>query len=514
MKKSGCAWGIGVLVAVGLGGLSGRAVGADLSLGRQILLDRGLQIQSLGFVTSTPAPPTDFSLWSSAHFTTFNSWNDSNSEKTLQWTMPWSRWMKTDGSNPLTNNELTKHLSEMVSLQYGDELNQAAGGLDAGTINTMAATFADWHSQYGNNFLAYTNFGANNAAKSMTPAGLATYMQAAKPDMLMFDAYPRQYVTLSTWYTEMQKYRIAGLGGIDGTGAKPIPYAQYMDWYRGSYTDSQPGESFVRLQEFASWAFGYTFVTGFIYNKTNNVTVYPTMFASDGDSQPTEVFDEVAEANRQSLNLGRTLVRLVSSDVRMIPGTGHTLAPGLAAWAPGAGGNSYITGITPVKQAGGSPSTSYADVIIGYLEPLLDDNSDDPFADGTHFMIVNGASNGAAADKAQWYHLTFDFGGTGFDSLQRLSRDTGEVELVPLTHLTASQYSLDWNLEGGTGDLFRFWNSSVPEPGPVWLAASCAALIVCSTAPGHNRRNPRGNSVDFGRSSELLELCSMKPSVL
>lgn len=68
---------------------------------------------------------TDYSLWASGNFTTFNSWNDDNAEKKLGWTMAWSRWIKTDGSNPLTNNEKTQHLSELVSLQYGDELNQS-----------------------------------------------------------------------------------------------------------------------------------------------------------------------------------------------------------------------------------------------------------------------------------------------------------------------------------------------------------------------------------------------------
>lgn len=31
--------------------------------------------------------------------------------------------------------------------------------------------------------------------------------------------------------------------------------------------------------------------------------------------------------------------------------------------------------------------------------------------------------------------------------------------MVPLTHLGGSHYSLDWSLEGGTGDLFRFWST-------------------------------------------------------
>src|SRR5207249_4490501 len=220
------------------------------------------------------------------------------------------------------------------------------------------------------------------------------------PDMLMFDAYPRQFVTLNTWYAEMQKYRVAGLAGNDGSGQKPIPYAQYLDLYRTSYGASQPDESFVRLQEFASWAFGYTFVTAFVYNKPNNATVFPTMFSSDGDGAPTAVYDSVAEANRQSLNLGPALVRLTSSDIRMIPGTGHALPAGISGWAPGAGGNNYITNITPITGPGGAISTNYGDALIGYFEPLLTDNSAYLFADGTHFMIVNAASTGTATGKA------------------------------------------------------------------------------------------------------------------
>jgi hypothetical protein len=45
-------------------------------------------------------------------------------------------------------------------------------------------------------------------------------------------------------------------------------------------------------------------------------------------------------------------------------------------------------------------------------------------------------------------------------------RITGEVEVIPLTHLTDAQYALDWNLPGGTGDLFRFVNIVTPSlPG-------------------------------------------------
>jgi hypothetical protein len=108
-----------------------------------------------------------------------------------------------------------------------------------------------------------------------------------------------------------------------------------------------------------------------------------------------------------------------------------------------AGGNAAAASIIPIQQPGGGNSSSYNDVFVGYLEPLRAGNDDYPFAGGTHFMIVNGASTGTAVGQAQWYHLAFDFGASGFDSLQKLSRDTGRIEFVPLTHLTGSQYSVD-----------------------------------------------------------------------
>ncbi|HVV01026.1 MAG TPA: hypothetical protein VHH88_06660, partial [Verrucomicrobiae bacterium] len=352
-------WRAIVLIAVAFGSGAKKASGFELSNGRRVMLERGLQIQSLGFISSTPAAPTNFSTWNAAHFTAFNSWNDRNSEKILGWTMPWARWIKTDGGNPLTANETNQHSTELVSLQYGDELNQdGAGTIDPDTMAAMSQAYASWRSLVGTNFLAYSNFGANNASKSMTPYGLAEYMQSTMPDMLMFDAYPRQYVTLSTWYAEMQKYRLAGIAGIDGSGRRPIPYAQYLDLYRGSYSASLPDEAFVRLQEFASWAFGYTFVTAFVYNKPNNVTVYPALFSSDGDSTPTAVLAQLTEANRQSLNLGPALVRLTSSDLRMIPGSANSLPAGIPLWSRGAGGSAFITSIVPITGPGGNTSST------------------------------------------------------------------------------------------------------------------------------------------------------------
>jgi hypothetical protein len=395
-----------------------------------------------------------------------------------------------------------QHANEYLSFRYGDELLDVA---DPARQNDMRTTYDNWNTLYPNT-LAFTNFWGGQ----LDANALKSYMETTRPDMLMFDHYLGLFSTRETWYAEMCKYRTTALAGFDGSGTKPLPYAQYTRAFlRNGYSDPLPGESFVRVQHFASWAFGYTFTSAFVYNTPFNAepgTAYSAMFSTEGDSNPTPVFGYVAETNRQSRNLGPALVRLVSTDIRIIPATYAThqerywdwgwkyrtvddnlaMPEGISEWSRGAGGDNYITGITPLGNDNGV-SHVHGDVLIGYSRPLLASNPGCTFADGLHFMIVNGRgtsesewwdSTGTTAESmAEWYRLTFDFTGSQFDSLVRLSRETGQVELVALNPLGASRYSLDLYLEGGTGDLFRFWDSSnplpsVPEPGALVLTAT------------------------------------------
>jgi hypothetical protein len=462
------------------------AKGFELSHGRQIILNRGLQIQSQVFFT-TPGF-SDVSRWRSANFTTINfQWAAAPS---LLGVMPvgtaWGRWA---GLTTTLSSDERNYVNSFVSMQDNDEQEQTQQVQDA-----EKAFYASWHTTY-QNALIYTNSSVGASGGFTTLAALKQYMQYTQPDMLCFDHYPGFSFSTSkrnTWYSNMQMYRTAGLAGYDDTGTSPIPYAQYLDLYRTSYSGATPSESFVRLQQNASWAFGYSMVSAFIYNTAEPSSgCYSVMFNQPATGQPndsnpnTTVFNYVAETNRQSRNLGPALVRLVSTDIYMKPGSGKSVSgTGLSAWSAHAGNTTsytdYLTGITPYTNStanGGGIDSSYNDILVGYLKPLLANNPGCTFADGLHFMVVNGASQGTAADSSQWYHLTFDFTGSAFDELVRLSRDTGKVEAVPLTCTFDSYYYLDLNLPGGTGDLFTFWNHNnplptIPEPGTAALLAS------------------------------------------
>jgi hypothetical protein len=251
-------------------------------------------------------------------------------------------------------------------------------------------------------------------------------------------------------------------------------------------------EAYIRLEQNASWAFGYSFLAGYHYNDMqwgpNDV---PMLF--DASGAPTEAYDYVKEGNRQSRNLSPSLARMVSTDIRMIPGSyGRKwsggkwvdkplpLPDGISVWSTGTKGGyaDYITGITALGQDGGV-SHVHSDVLVGYFAPLLSNNSNCTFVDGLHFMIVNGGTGDgtvmAASDLAEKYYITFDFLSSGFNSLVRLDRNTGTVKLVTLTHVSDSQFSYELWLDGGTCDLFGFWNSAnplptIPEPGTFVLA--------------------------------------------
>jgi hypothetical protein len=473
------------------------AAGVELSRGRQVLLEKGILLESTVSFNAWSYGITEFadaaSIWRSANFNTFNANATELPDlvKSLQpYGIQWGRWYALDQPNSkYVWNLGSPHMNNFVTFQYGDELFDT---LTQPRLDDMKSTYAEWRRLYPK-VLAYTNAQYEYPA---TVADISRYMQHTKPDMLSFDCYPSYDFApewRTRWYSTMQKYRTAAQLGNDGAGQQPIPWGQYLRLYRPDYRPIHdlPSESYVRLAQFATWAFGGLQTNAFLYNDPTGGDAMPAMFSSMGESSPTPVFPYVAESNRQSRNLSPALVRLVSTGIYLKPGSGTTTADtDLTPWSARAGATAgyadYLTNIQPKVSQGGPNDPGYSDILVGYFKPLQADNAGATFADGLHFMIVNGdagvpflptdpaADPAPASAAAQWYRLTFDFSGSDFDSLARLSRDTGQVELVTLTHSSGSTYYLDLNLPGGTGDLFAFWDSSdplptIPEPGTLAL---------------------------------------------
>lgn len=458
------------------------SVTPPMSRGRQILLDRGtIQIQAMAAWNTSPTA-AQVARWNESHLTAINFWDDLNIPAlvgAMNAGTNWSRMYRaiaTEGypAIPATKTVSTAempYVRDLVSIQYADEVADIPTALP-----DMTTTIRQWTSMYPQT-LAHTNF---NWAAPDNLADLKSYTEATKPDVVMFDCYPGFVFPgdrRDTWYSRMQMYRLAGMAGYTtrtGGNSGPIPYGQWLDLYGDS---KLPSESFVRLQQNASWAFGYTFLSGFVYNHFSMSVLFDK---TTEDPTKTLVFDYLAEANRQSLNLGPALVRLKSTDVRFIPSTyrhrdwflgplhNHDLSipTGLSDWSVGAGDTNLITSITP-RGTDNNDVNNHCDWLVGYFQPLKSSNSDYPYANGLHFMVVNGAwgtqfdrdggTGNAASASAQWVRIEFDFTGTSYTSLQRLSRTTGQTAIVNLTSLGNNKYRLDLQLDGGTGDLFRFY---------------------------------------------------------
>ena len=337
------------------------------SRGRLLQLSQGLQLQADAYDYISPGF-SNWTTWASANFTTINFAGDVATD--LLYAKPakqqWGCWIGLPYATEGLNVVEARYLSTLTGL----EISLETATWNPTTYNTVATAYTFWHTDYPN-VMAYSSWGGAQESTST----ISTYMTATQPDMLAFYWYPSfsfPNADRQNWYTYMTGFRTLALKGPTGAvNWQPIPYGQFPNLFRTTYTATLPSESYVRLQEFASWAMGYTNLESYFYNDPNDAvgSVASVMFSGQGDSSPTPVFGYVAEANRESRNLGPALLRLVSSDIRMIPGNGKSVSgTGLTQWNVGGSSSSkwnnkggvstggytdYITAIMPITGSGG-----------------------------------------------------------------------------------------------------------------------------------------------------------------
>ena len=74
-------------------------------------------------------------------------------------------------------------------------------------------------------------------------------------------------------------------------------------------------------------------------------------------------------------------------------------------------------------------------------------------------MEVNGCWDDNIELGEKFIRLDFDFGAdVTINSLLKISRDTWLIETVPLTLISGNSYYLDYTVDGGEGDLFKYDN--------------------------------------------------------
>lgn len=482
-----------------------------LDRGHELLLRYGYQVHA------SPSPriipeggashdQINLSIWRDANFTGMHfanlSWNKQMVTEPAG-NYQWQRWWDYDATKPLTAevNQFPAKPAEpgMIMASVGEELDLT---IDA-TVEAMKDRLEILRTTAPAVIGYISDWGGLMREDPIQPHAntldeLKSYMRRAQPDMLCFNLYPFGFG--SNWeggsptilYDAMGRYRMAALAGNTGDGTVPIPYGMWIN-YGKSIAQNPPAapisESEMNLQYGAAWAYGYTSLIGFRYsNESPNAKEHTqsTLFATGfDDSGPTSLFGVVARLNQHCRNLGPALIRLRSVNLSFVRGR-HKNAAGTDVanvlpqyaneWAARENGDPYLTAIQVTNS--GNPDTAAkvnaglpGDVIVGHFK-VLDESFDGPAANQLYFVVTNGLTNlnGNGPDTRQRIVLTFDFGKSGIHNLQRLNKDTGKVEIVPLVPVTPDGiYRLEMHLSGGEGDLFKY-NTGAPfarQPHPV-----------------------------------------------
>jgi hypothetical protein len=461
-----------------------RTLHADIPLdkGHQLILDRGLQIQG----TVMPFDQFHLDTLYGANYTSPNFAWDSNTD----WMgaapgIPWGRWLHYETESDLKPNE-QPYKSQLLSLCIGEEQDLNDPTVRQNTI--------DW---FNNNRAKFPNtlLYVNSWGSQIYNNNLPDFITGGKPDMISFDTYPWGTPTgFAQFCTDANKYRkIANAFGI--------PFSVYLQTFHDyQYRDTSASE--LRLNQFAAWTFGAQFANTFTYNSGASSLFDNSM---GGDNAPNFRYDAIKETTRQSRNLGPALIRLVSTDVRFVPGrhmengvnTLNAIPYDLTNWSPGAGGDSHITAVS-VRSSSELNNTLKGDILLGFFKVLRED-MDGPAANEQYFMVTNALvdPNGTPVQTKQTIDLTFDFAGTTINSLLRLSRLTGLTEVVPLTSLGGTLYKFSLVFEGGTGELFKYNDGApfvgidaIPEPALSFLLLPVLLLIRRSRQNSHPSDQP------------------------
>lgn len=471
---------------------------ATLGKGHQLLVSNGLQIWGL----DQGAVGFNYNNLANANFNgVIWSWGVDPSPhpklSSLSTGQKWGKWTDPNGSPAVALDAFeTSRMADLIALQVGDEQQSDLENPNGVTKAWLQAAHA---GNYFPNQLLYTNsfFIGSDAA-------YATFIADANPDAISFDSYPfdtpyGSIIYPHNWLSKAGQFRRHALSSYLSIGGNaPRPYGMYLQTYESTSEGTRhPGDVEMRWQQFTAWTMGFTFVDAFTVGGASS------LFSGGNMSSPSEPrYSQFAETSRQSMNLGPALTRLIS----------YGYGPSIVVGRDGAGTPNIVPSDWLVFNKNNAPPNQQhltsvsatnigtknngqpGDVYVGFFNPLHASFGDP--AGTAYFMITNALGpylndpTATVLDCRQQITLNFDFGYTTINSLERLRRSDGQVEVVPLTHVSGSQYQLVFDLEGGTGDLFKF-NDGHPfvgvqtvMPTVYWDSDATAAGNNTSTGAG------------------------------
>jgi hypothetical protein len=430
------------------------AFAATISKAERVFIEHGLQIHALAFVDD----PFHLNTLKNCNFTGVN-WGFKPHAKAHgkpPGEVLWNYWTSSESETEL-NPEAQPYAPKLIALQLRDEQ-------DMNNPEVRAAA-TKWFETARKNF-PNTILYSNQYGGQVTNENMTKYWETCHPDMLSFDTYPllEGPDNWMAFYGDAQRYRKLAL-------AWGVPCAMWLQTFHGENRYRDPSESEMRLNQFAAWTFGYKMVTAFTYNAGST-----NLFKGPGDQNPKPAYHQLKKINREALNLGPSLVRLRSYDVRFLPGqhmenakpVDNPLPIDIQPWRYKEN-DPFIRGFT-IENIGSKNNKLKGDVIIGWFRPVEPRPKGVlPTADTNeiYLMVTNGLCDrtATASDVRQRITLNLHFLNSGITSMQRRSRTTGKVEELPLKPTAEKgRYILTLELHGGTGELLKF-HTGVPFVG-------------------------------------------------
>ena len=439
----------------------------QLDVAHQMLRDNGLQAMNLVY-SFRGDYPFDPDRWDESNFSAIDL--GQGRQNIGQCEFYGFNWLlQGNDANELTPDPCTApgtdgpydyRLFYEISHEPDITVNFSPTDVDYAVLADLADRYAEVRAFYPGVPVTTKLRGGPGSLQHYADSAIQAYIDQVQPDILSHGGYWFFYGGADPdphhehYFTRLEQWRQLAV-------ANDLPYQTDMQIWYGSDDLRIPSESDARFNQFTTLAYGYKILGGFIYDGWGTGTpLTPVLFDDPnkrGTDSPTALFYQYAASNTEVLNLGSSLVYLLSTGVRYV--TEGTLPDRTVAWQSGAS-DPYITGIDANDAA---PD----DILVGYFEPMLESDDGPLYSDQVYFMIVNCRHeyDETAVQSAQAITVNLDFAASGITSLQRLNRLTGDVELIvaggtydglTYTQTGATTYRMELTLPGGTGDLFKF----------------------------------------------------------
>lgn len=303
-----------------------------------------------------------------------------------------------------------------------------------------------WCNENYPDLLVYANL-------SIASIDVDRYIETCKPDVFSYDHYP----LLPDGSTESHYLEWMN-NGREAAMRHRLPYWAILQAYSRKVTDGvsyrMPDEADLRFVTFALLAHGGTGLGYFMYYGYSSGAEESGHSMVDDVGVP-DVARTPAEQHRYEntvLNPSYYAVRDLAPEVQNLGNALINLRPKDAIG---------YTGIVPENCKPFAPRKNLKNVELLNLpdETALVSFFDDQ-AGEEYFMVVN-LRHGAGLSKSEAQataRLTF---AESVQRVERLNRLTGRIEVLETRPRAAGQRSLDVQLPGGTGDLFK-WSNGRP----------------------------------------------------